>query len=313
MYFSFIWGVNVSRETIKRMKKIERCPSCESKSLQEIFQCTDHTVSRETFGISECKSCKLLVTNPQPEANSLGAYYKSEEYISHTNSTKGTFNKLYQLVRKRTLKGKLKMLGKNKGLLLEIGCGTGELLAECQKSGWTVKGVEPNADARSLAIKNHRLDILPSIKELNITPKSLDRIMLWHVLEHIPNLNETLEELADWLKEDGKLFIAVPNPSSWDAKHYKEAWAAYDVPRHLSHFTRHSMKTLVNKHGLQIKQIKPMWFDAFYVAMLSEKIKGGRASLLKGAFIGLLSNIFAASARKEFSSLIYIIEHKNAK
>ena len=295
------------------MKVINNCPACESTNLQTIFQCTDHAVSRETFGISKCQFCGLLVTSPQPEAESLGEYYKSEEYISHTNSTKGAFNKLYQAVRKTTLKSKLKMLGKADGNLLEIGCGTGELLSECQKSGWTTIGVEPNTDARTLAVKNHSLSIQSSISELSIIPKSLDRIMLWHVLEHIPNLNETLEQLSNWLKEDGKLFIAVPNPNSWDAKYYKKNWAAYDVPRHLSHFTRHSMNTLTNKHGLRIKQIKPMWFDAFYVAMLSEKIKGGKVSFLKGAIIGLVSNLIATVATREFSSLIYVMEQKNAK
>lgn len=281
--------------------------------MQNVLQCTDHTVSRETFGISECQNCKLLITNPQPETDSLGEYYKSEEYISHTNSTKGVFNKLYQLVRKRTLRSKLNLLGKKKGQLLEIGCGTGELLSKCQEAGWITTGVEPNNDARNLAAENHSLNIQPSTDKLKIEAKSLDRIMLWHVLEHIPNLNETLEQLSLWLKEDGKLLVAVPNPNSWDAKHYKEEWAAYDVPRHLSHFTRHSLETLLSQHNLSIKQIKPMWFDAFYVAMLSEKIKTGKIRFFKGALIGLLSNLIAASKTREFSSLIYIIEHRNAK
>lgn len=281
--------------------------------MQNVLQCTDHTVSRETFGISECQNCKLLITNPQPETDSLGEYYKSEEYISHTNSTKGVFNKLYQLVRKRTLRSKLNLLGKKKGQLLEIGCGTGELLSKCQEAGWITTGVEPNNDARNLAAENHSLNIQPSTDKLKIEAKSLDRIMLWHVLEHIPNLNETLEQLSLWLKEDGELLVAVPNPNSWDAKHYKEEWAAYDVPRHLSHFTHHSLETLLSQHNLSIKQIKPMWFDAFYVAMLSEKIKTGKIRFFKGALIGLLSNLIAASKTKEFSSLIYIIEHRNAK
>lgn len=290
------------------MKAINNCPACQSGNLQKVLQCTDHTVSRETFGISKCQFCELLITSPRPETESLDKYYNSAEYISHTNSTKGTFNKLYQAVRKKTLKRKLKLLGEADGSLLEIGCGTGELLSECQKSGWTASGVEPNTDARTLAIKNHALSIHSSMNELSIAPKSLDRIMLWHVLEHIPNLNETLEKLSAWLKDDGELFIAVPNPNSWDAKYYKENWGAYDVPRHLSHFTRRSMKMLTSKYGLRIKRIIPMWFDAFYVAMLSEKIKSGKVSFFKGAIIGLASNLIAATATGEFSSLIYVIK-----
>ena len=137
--------------------------------------------------------------------------------------------------------------------------------------------------------------------------------MLWHVLEHIPNLQETLGNFKCWLKKEGELIIAVPNHKSWDAKYYQENWAAYDVPRHLYHFDKNSMSTLLDQHDFEITKIKPMWFDAFYVAMLSEKIKSGRKKLLKGAIIGLLSNLHALFGNQEFSSQTFIIRHKKAK
>ena len=134
--------------------------------------------------------------------------------------------------------------------------------------------------------------------------------MLWHVLEHIPRLKETVGKIKHWLKKDGEVLIAVPNHKSWDAKFYKENWAAYDVPRHLYHFDKNSMSLLLSQHNLEITKIKPMWFDAFYVSILSEKIKSGRKRLIKGVIIGLLSNLYALFLNKEFSSQLFIVRHK---
>jgi 2-polyprenyl-3-methyl-5-hydroxy-6-metoxy-1,4-benzoquinol methylase len=203
----------------------------------------------------------------------LGQYYHSENYISHSNSNKGLMNKAYKIVRSYTLAQKTKLLGKAEGKLLEIGSGTGELLANCEKKGWECQGVEPEEVARKAAFQNHSLKLLASIDELSIQENSLDRIMLWHVLEHVPNLHQTIEKFKGWLKKDGLLFVAVPNHKSWDAKHYKENWAAYDVPRHLYHFDKESMNKLLGQHTLEIKQTRAMLFDSFYISMLSEEIK----------------------------------------
>ena len=295
---------------MKKMKSDLACISCKEKRLKKSLQCIDHTVSRETFAIHECLKCGLLMTHPRPDDTLIGKYYASDKYISHTNSNKGLFNKIYQFVRKITLKEKLKLLGNKKGRLLEIGTGTGELLSLCSKSGWKAVGVEPNKKARNIAKKNHSLTIFSSTKKLTINQNSMDKIMLWHVLEHVPDPNETISQIKNWLKKDGEALLAVPNPSSWEAKYYKEFWAAYDVPRHLSHFTQKSMSNLINRHDLKIKKVLPMWFDAFYISMLSEKIRCGKINIFKSATIGLISNLNALIKNNEFSSLIYVIGHK---
>tara|TARA_B100000900_G_scaffold347860_1_gene313260 strand:+ start:1113 stop:2000 length:888 start_codon:yes stop_codon:yes gene_type:complete len=295
------------------MSAVKKCPICQSKQFRTQLNCTDSTVSYEKFPISKCEKCGFLFTNNIPKKENLGKYYQSEEYISHSNSSKGLFNKLYKIVRSITLKNKVRLLGKETGTVLELGSGTGELLAACHTKGWTCLGVEPEEKARKKAKKNHKIELFETSEKIKLSENSTDRIMLWHVLEHIPNLQETIGNLKCWLKKEGEILIAVPNYKSWDAKYYQESWAAYDVPRHLYHFDKNSISKLLSQHNLEITKIKPMWFDAFYVSMLSEKIKSGHKRLLKGAIIGLLSNLRAFFGNQEFSSQIFIIRHKKTK
>lgn len=292
------------------MNTIKKCPICQSKKLVQEFSCVDETVSRETFQISKCEECGFLFTNNIPKKEEIGKYYQSEEYISHTNSSEGLFNKLYKLIRFITLKQKVRLLGKETGVLLEYGSGTGELLAACHEKGWECTGVEPEEKAREKARENHNLELIDTSEKIDFSENSIDRIMMWHVLEHIPDLHETLSNFKRWLKKEGMMLIAVPNHKSWDAKHYKENWAAYDVPRHLYHFDKNSMKILLNHFNLEIIKTKPMWFDAFYVAILSEEIKSGQKKIIKGAILGLFSNLRALLINRQFSSQIFMIRHK---
>jgi 2-polyprenyl-3-methyl-5-hydroxy-6-metoxy-1,4-benzoquinol methylase len=294
------------------MTTINNCPICNDAELDTHLECIDALVSHETFRLSKCRKCGFVFTNGLPKMDKLGQYYHSENYISHSNSNKGLMNKAYKIVRSYTLAQKTKLLGKAEGKLLEIGSGTGELLANCEKKGWECQGVEPEEVARKAAFQNHSLKLLASIDELSIQENSLDRIMLWHVLEHVPNLHQTIEKFKGWLKKDGLLFVAVPNHKSWDAKHYKENWAAYDVPRHLYHFDKESMNKLFGQHALEIKQTRAMLFDSFYISMLSEEIKNGQKKMIKGAIAGLISNLSATLKSGEYSSHLYLIGHKIA-
>lgn len=292
------------------MTTINNCPICNAAELDAHLECIDALVSRETFRLSKCRKCGFVFTNDPPRMDKIGEYYHSENYISHSNSNMGLMNKAYKIVRSFTLAQKTKLLGNKKGKLLEIGSGTGELLANCEKKGWECQGVEPEEVARKAAFQNHGLKLMASIDKLSLRENSLDRIMLWHVLEHIPNLHQTIEKFKLWLKNDGLLFVAVPNHKSWDAKHYKENWAAYDVPRHLYHFDKGSLNNLMNQHGLEIKQTKAMLFDSFYISILSEEIKSGQKKMIKGAIAGLISNLSATLKSGEYSSHLYLIEHK---
>lgn len=271
--------------------------------------CKDNTVSRETFTIVQCYLCGFRFTNPKPEESELGDYYKSKEYVSHSNTGKGIINSTYQTVRKYTLIKKLQLISQyhKTGSVLDIGCGTGEFLNVCKNAKWKVMGIEPSEGARQMAMDNYNLDVREEQELKNLVNGSFDIITMWHVLEHVPRLNERVEDLKKLIKTTGIIIIAVPNCNSLDAKIYKENWAAYDVPRHLYHFTPNDIETLFRNHGMKVFKILPMVFDSFYVSMLSEKIMTGKVNIIKALWNGLRSNLAAIKTGKTYSSQIYLI------
>ena len=270
----------------------------------------DHSVSGEVFNLVENKEDGFLETTPQPNSEKLSEYYKSEDYISHTDSKRNVFEKVYHIVRTISLKKKLSLINSfssEEKSLLDIGCGTGDFLKIAQQNSWKVSGIEPNQEARKIANSKTNSSVFDTSKLSELKDNSFDVITLWHVLEHLPDLEKQIIEFKRLLKVKGRLIIAVPNYKSYDAKHYKQFWAGYDVPRHLWHFNQESISKLVTKKALEVIEVKPMWFDAFYVSLLSEKYCSGKMNPIKGICIGLLSNIKALSS-KEVSSLIYIIK-----
>ncbi len=288
---------------------------------RERLRCLDHTVSNEKFDLEWDSKFEMYITTPKPDDKELGRYYASDAYISHTDSKDTLIDKLYQFVKNFTIKRKVNLIGSfkaNENSILDIGCGTGDFLVACQKNGWKVQGVEPNDKARRIASKklNSNNDpiseglIFSDIQGVIDKNKKYDVICMWHVLEHVSNLEEYIEYLKSLLNADGILLIAVPNFRSFDAGHYKEYWAAYDVPRHLWHFSKKSITLLFEKVNLKVIKILPMKFDSYYVSLLSEKYQNGKSNFLRAFYIGSLSN-FKANRSKEYSSLIYIIKHAN--
>jgi 2-polyprenyl-3-methyl-5-hydroxy-6-metoxy-1,4-benzoquinol methylase len=287
------------------------CPICGSASLQPVLSARDHTVSGEDFQLLQCAGCTLRFTQDVPDAASISPYYKSENYISHTNTSKGLINGLYQFVRKRTLKRKRRLIenltGIHKGNLLDVGSGTGAFVQEMNQQGWQVTGLEPDADARKVAKEVNAATLTDISAFYQLETGVYDAITMWHVLEHVHELQGYIAHLKNLLKENGRLFIAVPNYTSKDADIYQAHWAAYDVPRHLYHFSPQSVQVLMEKHGLKIYKHLPMWYDSFYISMLSSKYKNGKTNLLSSFFNGLRSNIKAMGDVKKCSSVIYVI------
>ncbi|MGZ8559118.1 MAG: class I SAM-dependent methyltransferase, partial [Chitinophagaceae bacterium] len=225
------------------------CPVCNSADIKNVLQVKDHTVSEEIFTIAECSYCSFRFTQDVPDQNSIGPYYKSENYISHTNTATGVINKLYHFVRKITIAGKRKLIEKNTGMktgtLLDAGSGIGSFVNEMKQHGWEATGLEPDADARKVAEELYGLEMSDTEQFYQLPAGHFDAITLWHVLEHVHYLQNYVQQLKNLLKDNGKLFIAVPNYTSTDAKWYKANWAAYDVPRHLYHFSPRSMQILM--------------------------------------------------------------------
>lgn len=268
----------------------------------------DYFLSHENFNILTCQDCGLMFTNPRPLDSDLWKYYQSEEYISHSNTKKGLVSSLYQAVRSYTLSSKERLLNSfvSRGTLLDYGCGSGHFLAYCQTKGWSVSGVEPDDGARSIASQTVRKVYKTKEDLLANEPNTrFAAISLWHVLEHLPDLNSVISFLNNSLERDGALFVALPNPQSYDAKKYKGHWAAFDLPRHLYHFEKGSLCKLFEKHGFVLIETKPMYFDSFYVSMLSEKYLHGKTRFMPAMIRGLISN-FKAVRSGQYSSLIYV-------
>ncbi len=293
------------------MIEVVECPICQSTNFNPYLSLQDHSISKETFSIKQCSSCFLRITSPRPSDSDLPKYYESEDYVSHSDSNKGIINSIYQMVKKITIRKKVRLISSvSMGRkLLDIGCGTGDFLSSCKKNKWEVFGFEPDEKARKKA-KEKGLETIQDIHLLfEEKANTYDVITMWHVLEHVSDLNGYFKQLFTILKEDGRLIIAVPNPESPDAKHYKSYWAAYDVPRHLFHFSKENIMDLGAKYNFKIEAIKPMVFDSYYVSMLSEKYKGG--TFFNAIINGLISNIKAFKNINN-SSLIYILS-KNTK
>jgi 2-polyprenyl-3-methyl-5-hydroxy-6-metoxy-1,4-benzoquinol methylase len=272
----------------------------------------DYSVSKEEFELKINEEFGFLETIPQPSKEDLPRYYESEDYISHTDTKRNLFEKVYHLVRSISLKRKLKLintLSKDSKMLLDVGCGTGDFLLTAKQNGWNVKGIEPNPQAREIANSktNNAVSNIESL--LDLEKQSFDVITLWHVLEHLPNLEEHIQLFQSLLKPNGRLVIAVPNFKSYDATYYKSFWAAYDVPRHLWHFSRTSISKLFSKYDMEVEETLPMKFDAFYVSLLSQKHKTGKMNPILSFWVGWRSNMKALSS-KEYSSLIYLLKNR---
>jgi 2-polyprenyl-3-methyl-5-hydroxy-6-metoxy-1,4-benzoquinol methylase len=292
-------------------EKVESCPVCESKLSDNLIICQDHTVSKESFAISRCRTCSFLYTNPRPSEDRLGSYYESEDYISHNKKSKSLINRIYKIARKFTVRSKVAMINKftaNKNTLLDIGCGTGEFINEAKKNNWLINAVEPGSLARRSAEELNGISIYEDIQQ--ITKTKFDAITMFHVLEHVADLNGTLKKVRKLLHKEGSLFIALPNSASYDAKQYKEDWAAYDVPRHLYHFNQETAELLFKKHNLEIIETLPMKLDAFYVSLLSEKYANGKTNYWQAFWKGLKSNKWAKNNQNNYSSLIYVLQKR---
>jgi 2-polyprenyl-3-methyl-5-hydroxy-6-metoxy-1,4-benzoquinol methylase len=268
----------------------------------------DHSVSKETFDLYYDQDLDMLITSPQPSPENLGKYYESTDYISHTDSKRSLFEKAYHFVKGIALKNKLNLVNNCsaiKGNLLDIGAGTGDFLLTAKQNGWNTIGVEPSEKAKGIAI-NKGIKFSDSTQELE--SHSFDVITMWHVLEHVPNLEIQIRELKRLVKPNGTIIIAVPNYKSYDANYYGKFWAAFDVPIHFWHFSKTAIQLIFEKENIKLEKVLPMKFDSFYVSLLSEKYKNGKMNFVKSIWIGLVSN-WKAKRSSEYSSHIYVLKN----
>lgn len=293
---------------------IKNCPLCDSSNLRKEFTCTDSFVSGEQFDVFRCQECGFVFTQNYPSGSDIDRYYNSVDYISHSDTDKGLVNSLYHRVRRHMLKKKTQLVftqsHRTSGKLLDIGTGTGYFPAAMKRRGWEVEAIEKNDQARIYAKEKFGLDVRDE-SSLNIYKhNTFDAITLWHVMEHLENLDEIWSKLYNLLADTGILVIAVPNSASYDAEYYGKQWAAYDVPRHLWHFTPATIQKWGAKHGFVLAARYSMPFDAFYISMLSEKNKGNKSAFIKGMSVGSWLRLKTLAKKDKSSSMIYIFRKK---
>lgn len=290
------------------------CPLCGSSSVSKEMECKDCFVSGEIFPIYECSECGFRFTAGVPDDSAMGRYYQSAAYISHSDTGKGLMNKVYHMVRMYMLREKCNMVmhftGLKHGTLLDYGTGTGYFAHSMSERGWNVESIEMSENARTFAFEHFGLrSKLPSDMD-TLADHSFDCVTLWHVMEHVSNMHEMMDAFRRILKDTGLLVMAVPNRTSYDAQHYGERWAAYDVPRHLWHFSPSTMQRLGNDHGFALVEMIPMPFDAFYISMMTEKNYGAFCPFLKGLWYGSKAWLHTLGNKERSSSLIYIFKNK---
>jgi 2-polyprenyl-3-methyl-5-hydroxy-6-metoxy-1,4-benzoquinol methylase len=286
------------------------CALCNSENIAEYLKAKDHLLTGEEFSIWKCGNCGFTFTQGIPAAEEIGRYYQSLDYVSHSDSRKGLMNKLYHLSRSLMLMKKHSMVKKaaNGKKLLDIGTGTGYFPGYMKKKGYQVTGVEIDPKARAFAGREFGFRVFSPEEFLGRKiPGKFDVITLWHVLEHLDNFDLYIERMLEQLEPGGCLVIALPNCSAYDARHYKDTWAGYDVPRHLWHFTPSTLKILAEKHSLEIKKMKRLPLDPFYNAMLSEKYRGNKLFMVSGVIFGKLAYIESLFEIRKSSSVVYIL------
>lgn len=290
-------------------ERLSACPICGAANLLYEGKVRDHHLSQEVFDLDRCLGCGFVFTNPRPTQADIGRYYASENYISHTNQGASLSDRLYRIARNRALKRKHRLVANYavSGRLLDVGCGTGSFLNFMGARGYEMAGVEPSDRARSVADKHHPGAVVAAMSDLDGKAR-FDVITLWHVLEHLPALSDAFQDFGKLLNPTGHLFIAVPDRTSWDRRHYAQHWAAWDVPRHLSHFRPKDISNLLEQHGFKLVSTRRMWFDAPYIAMLSERYRGRGplVALALGIIKGSWSNVVAMVSGGSTSSTLYI-------
>ena len=297
------------------MDDLDHCPLCRSTHHRPFKTCRDRTASGRSFDLVECASCGFRFTNPRPSSDEIGRYYESEEYTPHQDTSRGLIDTLYRWVRLYTLRSKRRLVASlvdsPPGRLLDFGCGTGEFLAHCRSHGWAACGLEPDEKAQEVAAATHGLTVEPPEHIHDLPSDHFDVITLWHVLEHVPKLSDTIAELRRTLAPTGTLIVAVPNCASLDAHYYGADWAAYDVPRHLYHFRPPDVRRLFDRYGMTVTDIRPMRLDAFYVSLLSEQSRDGW--LLRGPVVAALSALWNAAHGHRSSAQLYLVRDESSR
>lgn len=291
------------------------CPACGASDNTGLYKAKDHLVSGRDFMIRRCNACGMGWTTDPPSESDAGKYYVSEDYISHTDRKQTTADYLYHLARSFMLGRKKRLVtsftGKRTGVVIDIGSGTGYFPAYMKKKGWKATGIEISEAARKYSAEKFGLEVIAPANVKALPSGTADCITLWHVLEHLYNPAEWIEEIFRILKHEGICIIALPNFSSADSEWFGNRWAALDVPRHLWHFTPGSLRLFAERNGFSCERIISLPLDLFYISMLSFRNQGSRMPLIRGLLTGTFLAVRSSFRKYRASSLVYVLSKRN--
>ena len=285
------------------------CPVCRNDQHQLFLNTFDRFAATKIneFQIVKCTNCGFIFLNPRPDTETASQYYDVDGYdpFLSADQSQSLRDKFYLFLRKLNLAFKFKKIRGFKpkpGKILDIGCATGEFLEKYQKHLWQCTGVEVAEKAGQIASAKN-IKVFQSVHEIPDTEK-FDLITMWHVLEHVHDLNETIGKIGKLIKKDGILVIAVPNIHSWDAGVYKSDWVALDAPRHLYHFSPDSIQKLLQKQNLKLRHKHTLLLDNLYNNLLSKNLCGaGFGFFVKNLVKSLVKTYFGSVDNS--SSIVY--------
>jgi SAM-dependent methyltransferase len=226
------------------------CDLCGSSRDRTFLRLPDMiaNTSDHVYRVARCRSCDLIYLNPRPPVWQLGNYYP-ESYAPFTR--KGIASHARTWLHQRSVRELERLLGPPRRVL-DVGCGTGELLEQVRMAGNPdVVGIEPSSQAALIARSTRGLDVRTgTLEQFRLPSDSVDTVLMSHVIEHLPSPRLTMQEIHRVLKPGGAAIIWVPNAASLAAKMLARYWMGWDVPRHLYAFTPATLHRLISSASL---------------------------------------------------------------
>ena len=244
------------------MEYIE-CILCNSKKyFNTIETVTDRFDKSSQYQIQRCR-CGMISTNPRLDFEELSDHYKNKNYHPQNRENR-IFNCFYRIAQIFNNRSKKKLIQKYhcKGFLLDYGGGDGQFCRYMSRNNWNTHIYEPY-----LKISGIKGGFVSDKKE--VKSGFYDVISMFHSLEHIYDLDDAFSLISRSLIEKGVLIVSVPNYNAAERPWFKSKWIAYDVPRHVHHFTIESIKKILDKYGFEIIDYRPMYIDTIYNIIMS--------------------------------------------
>ena len=224
---------------------VSPCIVCDSTRAKTVFR-----VDGVAHPIVACQDCGLGYYHPLPSDGEVAAFYPAEYYGEPGTKFRPFIEKLVRIVGKRHVAFLSREVRKG-GRVLDIGCGRGVLLGPLADMGLETYGVELSEHAVRGADPRADIRIAAHVRDAGFKDELFDEIILWHVLEHLADPRETLEECFRLMRPGGKIIVSLPNFGSFQSRVSGAAWFHLDPPRHLYHFSTGALERLLRRCGFE--------------------------------------------------------------